>query len=48
LIAGSIEGFISPNPAIPDFVKYLLGTVIFCALIAYLLPRQSTIPPSPP
>jgi uncharacterized membrane protein SpoIIM required for sporulation len=47
LIAGSIEGFISPNPAIPDFVKYLLGTVIFSALIAYLLPRQ-TIPPSPP
>jgi uncharacterized membrane protein SpoIIM required for sporulation len=41
LIAGTIEGFISPNPAIPDFVKYLLGTVIFCALIAYILPRWS-------
>ncbi len=41
LVAGTIEGFISPNPAIPDFVKYLLGTVIFCALIAYILPRWS-------
>ncbi len=47
LIAGAIEGFISPNPLIPDFAKYLLGSVIFCALVAYLLPRQ-TIPPSPP
>ncbi len=47
LIAGAIEGFISPNPAIPDFAKYLLGTVIFCALIAYLLPRPTRVETSP-
>jgi uncharacterized membrane protein SpoIIM required for sporulation len=23
VIAGIIEGFFSPNPAIPDFIKYL-------------------------
>ncbi|MFM2430631.1 MAG: hypothetical protein RLZZ511_1844 [Cyanobacteriota bacterium] len=40
LVAGAIEGFISPNPAIPDGVKYLLGTVIFAGLVAYMLPRS--------
>jgi uncharacterized membrane protein SpoIIM required for sporulation len=47
LIAGTIEGFISPNPAIPDLLKYLLGTVIFCGLIAYSLPRQWQLPGDP-
>jgi uncharacterized membrane protein SpoIIM required for sporulation len=50
LLAGTIEGFVSPNPAIPDALKYLLGTVIFCGLIAYCLPRSGKLPsdPAPP
>jgi uncharacterized membrane protein SpoIIM required for sporulation len=28
VIAGAIEGFISPNPGIPNLVKYLLGLSI--------------------
>jgi uncharacterized membrane protein SpoIIM required for sporulation len=44
LLAGTIEGFVSPNPAIPDALKYLLGTVIFCGLIAYCLPRSGKLP----
>jgi uncharacterized membrane protein SpoIIM required for sporulation len=35
LIAGSIEGFISPSP-IPAYMKYLLAAVLFLALVAYL------------
>jgi uncharacterized membrane protein SpoIIM required for sporulation len=50
LLAGTIEGFVSPNPAIPDGLKYLLGTVIFCGLIAYCLPRSGVNAgdPAPP
>ncbi len=40
-IAGAIEGFISPNPAIPDLLKYILGAVFFFSLVAYILPRSS-------
>jgi uncharacterized membrane protein SpoIIM required for sporulation len=47
LLAGTIEGFVSPNPAIPDALKYLLGTVIFCGLIAYCLPRSGKLPSDP-
>ncbi|MGI0486039.1 stage II sporulation protein M [Pantanalinema rosaneae CENA516] len=36
VIAGVIEGFFSPNPAIPDLVKYLTGLGLFVSLIAYL------------
>lgn len=35
VIAGVIEGFFSPNPAIPDFIKYLTGSVLFFLLIIY-------------
>ena len=35
LIAGAIEGFISPNPAIPDIFKYVIGTLIFVLLVLY-------------
>lgn len=35
LVAGSIEGFISPS-AIPARLKYLLAAVLFMALAAYL------------
>ncbi len=34
-IAGIIEGFISPNPAIPDSIKYLLGIILFALLCLY-------------
>jgi hypothetical protein len=35
LVAGSIEGFISPS-AIPARLKFLLAAVLFTALVAYL------------
>lgn len=34
-IAGIIEGFFSPNPWIPDPLKYLTGAVIFYLLLIY-------------
>jgi uncharacterized membrane protein SpoIIM required for sporulation len=40
LIAGAIEGFISPNPAIPDILKYVIGTLIFVLLILYCKRQQ--------
>ena len=36
VIAGIIEGFFSPNPAIPDAIKYFTGMSIFGLFIAYL------------
>ena len=36
IIAGIIEGFFSPNPAIPDAIKYFTGMGIFGLFIAYL------------
>ncbi len=35
VIAGTIEGFFSPNPAIPDLLKYIAGIVLFVALVSY-------------
>ncbi|BAZ89404.1 hypothetical protein NIES932_08820 [Raphidiopsis curvata NIES-932] len=35
IIAGIIEGFFSPNPIIPDPVKYLVGLGIFILLVMY-------------
>lgn len=35
VIAGVIEGFFSPSPLIPDIVKYITGTGLFVALMAY-------------
>ncbi len=35
IIAGTIEGFISPSPYIPDPIKYLLGLGIFILLVKY-------------
>ena len=35
IIAGAIEGFLSPNPAIPDAIKYLVGTGLFVLLVLY-------------
>lgn len=35
IVAGIIEGFFSPSPLIPDGVKYLVGTILFAALLLY-------------
>ena len=35
IIAGIIEGFFSPNPSIPDPIKYLTGLVLFVLLVMY-------------
>ena len=35
LIAGVIEGFVSPNPAIPNPFKYLIGALLFWGLLIY-------------
>ncbi len=35
IIAGLIEGFISPSPLVPSILKYLLGTGIFGLLVVY-------------
>ncbi len=35
LIAAAIEGFISPNPGIPDVFKYGIGGILFLALMMY-------------
>ena len=43
VIAGTIEGFFSPNPVIPSFVKYIVGTVILIGLVLYLRQRRSPL-----
>ena len=40
IIAGIIEGFISPQPAIPDLAKYAIGTGLFGVLVWYLSRKQ--------
>jgi uncharacterized membrane protein SpoIIM required for sporulation len=40
LIAGSIEGFFSPQAIIPSPVKYLVGSGLFSLLILYILRRD--------
>jgi uncharacterized membrane protein SpoIIM required for sporulation len=35
IIAGTIEGFFSPNPLIPDPIKYLAGMALFVLLVLY-------------
>lgn len=36
VIAGTIEGFFSPSPVVPDAIKYVTGTILFVGLIYYL------------
>lgn len=36
VIAGIIEGFFSPNPNVPDIIKYAVGTGLFVSLVWYL------------
>lgn len=40
VIAGVIEGFFSPNPAIPDGIKYVVGTGLFVGLVQYCGRKQ--------
>jgi len=35
VIAGIIEGFFSPNPAVPDVLKYAAGVGLFVSLLGY-------------
>uniref|UniRef100_B8HW59 Stage II sporulation protein M n=1 Tax=Cyanothece sp. (strain PCC 7425 / ATCC 29141) TaxID=395961 RepID=B8HW59_CYAP4 len=42
VIAGVIEGFFSPNPLVPNSIKYLAGTLIFLGLLVYLSSRPDT------
>jgi uncharacterized membrane protein SpoIIM required for sporulation len=41
VIAGTIEGFFSPNPAIPESIKYLFGVILFILLIVYCYSKKS-------
>jgi uncharacterized membrane protein SpoIIM required for sporulation len=40
LVAGSIEGFFSPQPSIPSPLKYLVGTGLFILLVLYTLRKK--------
>jgi uncharacterized membrane protein SpoIIM required for sporulation len=41
VIAGVIEGFFSPNPSIPDVIKYLAGIGLFILLVMYCSRKQT-------
>ncbi len=41
LISGLIEGFFSPNPAIPNLLKYVVGVALFLLLVAYCSRRPA-------
>ncbi|WP_138502374.1 stage II sporulation protein M [Nostoc sp. PA-18-2419] len=41
MIAGAIEGFFSPNPNIPDPIKYLVGMGLFILLVLYCNRKQA-------
>ncbi|MEH1839446.1 MAG: stage II sporulation protein M [Nostoc sp.] len=41
VIAGAIEGFFSPNPSVPDPIKYLAGMGLFILLVMYCRRKQN-------
>ncbi|MEH1914215.1 stage II sporulation protein M [Nostoc sp.] len=41
IIAGVIEGFFSPNPNVPDAIKYLTGIGLFILLVLYCNRKQT-------
>ena len=41
MIAGTIEGFFSPNPSVPEPLKYLVGTGLFMTLVVYCSRRKT-------
>ena len=44
IIAGIIEGFFSPNPSVPDQLKYLTGLGLFVILVMYFGQKKGKIP----
>ncbi len=40
VIAGIIEGFISPSPVVPDILKYGIGVALFVGLLKYIQRRR--------
>ncbi|NEO73975.1 stage II sporulation protein M, partial [Moorena sp. SIO3H5] len=40
IIAGIIEGFLSPSPLVPSFLKYLVGIGLFTLLVIYCSSRK--------
>lgn len=42
LIAGTIEGFFSPSPLVPEIFKYLVGISLFMLLLMYCSRKQSS------
>ncbi|MBN3895018.1 MAG: stage II sporulation protein M [Nostoc sp. NOS(2021)] len=41
IIAGAIEGFFSPNPSVPEPIKYLAGIGLFILLVMYCSRKQT-------
>jgi len=41
IIAGCIEGFFSPNPGVPNMLKYFTGMALFLLLIMYCMRKQN-------
>lgn len=42
IIAGTIEGFLSPSPLVPEPIKYLVGMSLFALLVLYCSRKQPT------
>ena len=42
VVAGIIEGFVSPSPLVPNSLKYLIGTGLFSLLIWYCSSKKKT------
>ncbi|MCL6751537.1 stage II sporulation protein M [Nostoc sp. CCCryo 231-06] len=42
VIAGAIEGFFSPNPSVPDAIKYLAGIGLFVLLVLYCSRKEAS------
>jgi uncharacterized membrane protein SpoIIM required for sporulation len=47
VLAGMIEGFFSPAPAVPDAAKYLVGLSLLWGLIAYLRRQPTAVTDQP-
>ncbi|WP_375504308.1 stage II sporulation protein M [uncultured Nostoc sp.] len=41
VIAGAVEGFFSPNPSVPDAMKYLAGMGLFVLLVLYCSRKET-------
>ncbi|MDZ8222430.1 stage II sporulation protein M [Nostoc sp. ChiVER01] len=41
VIAGAIEGFFSPNPSVPEAIKYLAGMGLFLLLVMYCSRKET-------